>query len=146
MQAPIRDFLLRCSCAVGLLAGTGIAQAEIYVIVHRDSPVIEADAQSVANLYLGRTRSLAAGRFAVLFDQADNAARERFVRSLLGMSLPQINAYWARLSFTGRVAPPSVRAGDAEVIAGVRDNPAAVGYVASPPRDDSVRVILRLED
>lgn len=142
----MRGFLMRCTCAIGLMVGAGLAQAEIYVIVHRDSPVVEADAQSVANLYLGRTRSLAAGRFAVLFDQADNAARERFVRKLLGMSLPQINAYWARLSFTGRVAPPSVRPGDAEVIAGVRDNPAAVGYVTSPPQDDSVRVILRLKE
>lgn len=61
------------------------------------------------------------------------------------MSLPQVNAYWARLNFTGRVLPPQVRESDEEVLAVVRSQRNAVGYLATAPDDRSVRVLMRLE-
>jgi hypothetical protein len=61
------------------------------------------------------------------------------------MSLPQVNAYWARLSFTGRVLPLAVRETDEQVLAVVRAERDAVGYIGTAPADPAVRVVMRLE-
>lgn len=139
--------LLRLLFVLSGVFGALQAQADVFVIVHRDNPLPELASEHVASLYLGRARSFSTGDFAVVFDQHQSGkVRERFVRLLLGMSLPQVNAYWARLSFTGRVTPPDAREDDEAVIAAVAQEPLAIGYVESRPADPRVRVVLRLEE
>jgi ABC-type phosphate transport system substrate-binding protein len=132
-------------CCVLLLAATAAAHADVYVIVHRDNPVASLGADKVASLYLGRSRSFGSGQFVVPVDQSGHSpVREQFFHELAGMTPPQVNAYWARLAFTGRVTPPQVRDDDAAVIEAVASDPLAIGYVSDAPADPRVRVVLRL--
>lgn len=140
-------FSIRLYCALILAGLTAAVHADVYVIVHRDNPVHALGIDKVASLYLGRSRSFGSGHFAVLVDQPGHApVRERFFLRLAGMTQPQVNAYWARLSFTGRVTPPEVRVSDAEVVAAVASEPLAIGYVSTPPVDPRVRVVLHFGD
>jgi hypothetical protein len=144
MMRSLPQFSIRLYCALILAGLTATVQADVYVIVHRDNPVATIGMDKVASLYLGRSRSFGSGHFAVLVDQSGHApVRERFFLKLAGMTLPQIDAYWARLSFTGRVTPPEVRVSDAEVIDTVAAEPLAIGYVSVPPADPRVRVVLQ---
>jgi hypothetical protein len=139
-----RDILLVLGASVSMLWGGG-ALAEVFVIVNAGAPAASIDRKRLEQLYFGRARTFADGSFAVIVDRPDSTLRERFFWALGGMSLPQVNAYWARLNFTGRVLPPQVRNTDDEVLAVVRRDSNAVGYIGRDPDDASVRVVMRLE-
>lgn len=129
---------------LGLVWSLG-THADVYVIANPGLP--ELNRQQVADLYLGRLRMLPSGEPATVLDQPnDRPVREQFFRLLLNMPLPQVNAYWARLTFTGRQTAPEISPDDGAVVRIVSSNPRAIGYVGSPPPDNQVRVILRLHE
>lgn len=143
MAIPWRS-LIFAACS-NMLLGVSTAAAEVFVIVNAAAPESRLDRDRLEKLYFGRSRTFTDGTFAQVVDRPDSALRERFYRALGGMTLPQVNAYWARLTFTGRVLPPAVRETDEQVVAVVRAQPDAIGYVATLPKDDAVRVVMRLE-
>ena len=55
-----------------------------------------------------------------------------------------MNSYWARLSFSGQMQPPQVVDTEAVMLRSRRDNPRAIGYLAKPPDDERLRVLLAL--
>jgi ABC-type phosphate transport system substrate-binding protein len=127
--------------------------AEVVVIVHPESSVQALTPRQVSDLYLGRSRFI--GRqereatlpTSVYEHPADSPVREVFIRSLNGMTLSQLNAYWARLRFSGEVLPPVALTGNAAVIDAVRRDRSAIGYVdASAIGGVPVKIVLRLKD
>lgn len=145
MRTPA-SILLRIVGTMGLCFMVGAARADIYVIAHVNGNTEQLTRQQVADLYLGRTRMLQPGDYVILIDQNnDQPVRERFFRLLTNMSLSQVNAYWARLRFTGRQHPPEPQANDAKVIEAVSRDPLAIGYVGTQP-GNQVRVILHLHE
>ena len=71
--------------------------------------------------------------------------RSSFYRKLVDKSVAEINAYWARLLFTGRATPPRVLSSDPLVVKSVRENLDAVAYVDSKNLDGKVKVVYRLK-
>jgi len=126
------------------------APADVAVVVHPDSPLRSLNAREVSNLYLGRVRSVGVdgARIAVtLFEQpADSALREAFFRALNGMAIRQVNAYWARLRYSGEVLPPSQLADSAAVVDAVARDRSAIGYVDARAVSPSVRTVLLLKE
>ena len=132
---------------VGLCTIMGAAHADVYVIANHAAPVEQLSQQQVADLYLGRTRTLQPGGYVTLLDQTnEQPVRERFFKAIANMSLTQVNAYWARLTFTGRQHPPQPKTSDAKVIEAVSNDPLAIGYVGNLPPGSQVRVILHLHE
>ena len=130
-----------------LLLAAGQGRADIVVILNVDNPVQALTPRQVSDLYLGRTRTFPGGAATLVFEQPRQArTREEFFHRLNGMSLKQLNAYWARLQFSGEVQPPIQLDDSAAVLAGVRKNSAAIGYVDATAVDGSVRVVLRLKE
>jgi ABC-type phosphate transport system substrate-binding protein len=78
-------------------------------------------------------------------DQAKSSAvRDAFSREILGKSVAAVEQYWTQAIFSGRAVPPVEKHSDADVLAYVRENPGAIGYVsASAPRDGVKRVTLK---
>lgn len=147
MRAKPLSSLSRIACAIALCGVLGMARADIYVIANPSVPGEQFTQQQIADLYLGRTRTLQSGNYVTLLDQAnEQPVRERFFRLIANMSLTQVNAYWARLTFTGRQQPPQARGSDAKVIEAVSRDPNAIGYVSAPPGGGQVRVILHLHE
>lgn len=123
------------------------AVSEIAIIAHRNNPLRSLTPREVSDLYLGRLRSLPAdpGSLPALYDHpSDHELRARFFHLLNGMSLKQLNAYWARLRFSGAVLPPYTLPNSRAVVDAVGKNPVAIGYVEAGSVDDSVKVLLRL--
>lgn len=147
MPAKPPSSLSRMTCLIALCGVLGTARADIYVIANPSVPGEQFTQQQIADLYLGRTRSLQSGHYVTLLDQGnDQPVRARFFRQIANMSLAQVNAYWARLTFTGRQQPPQARSSDAKVIEAVSREPNAIGYVSAPPSGAQVRVILHLHE
>jgi ABC-type phosphate transport system substrate-binding protein len=70
--------------------------------------------------------------------------RELFSTAVHGRSTETIVAYWNIQIFSGREIPPDTRASDAAVLAFVRVNPNAIGYVTpGTPLGTDVKVVWR---
>lgn len=78
-------------------------------------------------------------------EPAEAAVRERFARKVLDKSPMAVKAYWNQQIFAGRDVPPLEKPSDAEVVAFVRQNPGAVGYV-SGGADTSGLLVIPLRD
>ena len=123
------------------------ANADVVVIVNRDNQVSAMTAVEVANFYLGRTRVFKPEGNALILEQPrDCTLREEFFRRLNGMPIKQLNAYWARLEFSGEVQPPRALDDSRAVLDAVRKNRNAIGYIDAALVDSSVRVVLTLKD
>lgn len=147
MRRPLAIALYACLLC---LAGPLAARTEIVVIAHPDSPVLSLTAREVSDLYLGRARSLGTDEQRVslaLYEQpANSAVRETFFRALNGMGIKQLNAYWARLRFSGEVLPPASLPDSRAVVEAISRNRSAIGYVEANAVNDSVKVVLRLKE
>ncbi|MDD5581451.1 MAG: hypothetical protein PHY16_19570 [Methylobacter sp.] len=119
------------------------AQAELVVIAHFKNSIVGLTAKQVQDLFLGRERTFPNGKFALPIDQS-SPLRAEFYEKLTGRPVEQINAYWARIMFTGQASPPQQLPDDKAVLQTVRENEGAIGYIDKTRVDNTVRVLLLL--
>jgi hypothetical protein len=89
---------------------------------------------------MGRIRSFSYGSIALPLDKS--TLRARFYELLTGRGIEQVNAYWARIMFSGQASPPTIVPDDEAVLKTVRMNEGAIDYIDASRVDDSVRVVL----
>ena len=129
---------------LALVVATHGAQAQGYVVVVNESNTVSALSRSeAANLFLKKSARFANGRPAVPVDLAKDAQiRDSFSRAVLGRSASAIASYWQQQIFAGKDVPPVEKPSDADVLAFVRANPNAIGYVsAGAPLGGGVKVV-----
>ena len=132
---------------LGMVAGRP-THADIVVIAAHDSPINTITVQETAHLYMGRINGVAGigATPILLYDLPDGPLRETFFRLLNGMSIEQVNAYWARLQFSGNVLPPTRLSNARAVLDAVSHHLNAIGYVDDSSVDASVKILLRLRE
>lgn len=132
----VRFALASCLSLLAIsLAGQADAQttgssSNLVVVVNAKMPAPALTAKDVTDLYLGRTRNLSNGQAVVPLDNpAASTVRARFYKALTGKAITDINAYWARLLFTGQSSPPQPMADTAALLDAVRSSPFMMAYV-----------------
>lgn len=137
-----RYFLVCCFAATPVIAA---AADDIVVIVNQKTAVNKLSREEVIDIFLGRNRRLPSGVTALPLDlPGTSLEREQFYSRLTSKSVSEINAYWARLIFSGRASPPSLAHSQEEAMQMVADNRSAVGYVARSKVIPSVKIIFEL--
>ncbi|PLY06916.1 MAG: hypothetical protein C0622_00455 [Desulfuromonas sp.] len=139
--------LLFC-IAIPLLVGLPLfrVEAAMVVIVHPKNGTESMNQRQLVDLYMGRSMNFPNGEPALTLDQAANSqARADFYHLLVDKNLAQVNAYWARLLFTGRSTPPRPLDDSRAVLKAVSENPSAIGYLDSSEIDSSVKVVAYVE-
>lgn len=115
--------------------------AEISVIVHLQN-TDKIDASDISQLFLGKISSFPGGDVAIPVALArGNSTREQFNEKVLHKTENQYKAFWSRLVFTGRAAPPNELKNSDQLRDLVAKNPALIGYIDSSSVDDTVKVI-----
>lgn len=129
-----------------LLAAPVSAPAELVLIVNPSSGVEHLSRTEAVNIFMGRYRKLPSGIVAFPIDIGSNSKeRKEFYQLLVRKDLPEIDAYWARLVFSGQTSPP-LQAPDARTaVQLVASNRSAIAYVDRAAVNDSVKVIIGLE-
>jgi ABC-type phosphate transport system substrate-binding protein len=118
------------SALLWAILSTGSQADGLVVIAHRDSGIKQLQRSELVNLYLGRTKKLLSGITAVPIDSSANSEQKKtFYEQLVNKSLPEIQAYWARLLFTGQATPPQQADSTAEVLEMVSHNQGAIAYI-----------------
>lgn len=121
--------------------------SDVVVIVNINNPISALEKREIIDLFMGKKHVFHDGQSARPFDQNESSqARASFYRHLINKNIAQVNAYWARLLFTGRATPPQEFSDDKAVIEAVRNAPGAIAYIDSQWLDDSVKEVFRVQD
>ncbi|HEX2833186.1 MAG TPA: hypothetical protein VHW00_09235 [Thermoanaerobaculia bacterium] len=126
-----------------LLIASGTAHAAAFKVIVNDSVKVQSlPKKAVSDLFLKKSVKWEGGRAVVVVDQVEAAeVRDAFSRAVHGKPAAAIKSYWTQQIFAGRDVPPVEKKSDAEVLAFVRANAGAIGYVADSTATDGVRVL-----
>jgi ABC-type phosphate transport system substrate-binding protein len=137
MRAPL------ALAAAALLAAALPAAAEDFkVVVHPDNPASSLSAAQVSRLFLKKSLRWPEGRPVRPVEPASPRLRERFAVAIHDKSLNAVKSYWNQIIFSGRDVPPLEKPDDAGVLAYVRAEPGAIGYVSAAADATGVKVLL----
>lgn len=136
-------FLVLC-CLIMLAP---LARADLVLVANLQSGIDRLSKDDVVNIYLGRYRRLPSGITAEPIDMTDDSGlRARFYRELVNKSLAEINAYWARLVFSGRTRPPQIAESVEAALRQVVAQPGALVYLERSQADKRVKVVFEFSE
>lgn len=129
-----------------MACNSGSLVAEVVVIANKDNLVKLLTKKQVIDIYMGRTSLFPDGQAALPIDQdSDSPIRKLFYRSLVNKTVNEINAYWARLIFSGRATPPQTIDSAQSIIEFIKDNKAAIAYIRKEELTDDVKVVTNVD-
>jgi ABC-type phosphate transport system substrate-binding protein len=113
-----------------------------WVVVNPHNPTDTLRRDEVSRLFLKKITRWSDGRPAVPVDLVLSApAREAFSRDIHRRSAAAIKKYWQQMVFSGESAPPPEVASEEDVLAIVRSDPAAIGYVSDEVVLHGVKIV-----
>ena len=129
--------------AVATLARTSSLSAqEFKVIVNSANSTSELSTDVTAKLFLKQSTKFPNGTAAQPVDLAKTSAvRAAFSKAVLGRPSSAVETYWQQQIFSGKDVPPPAKASDDDVIAFVKANPGAIGYVSAGASTAGVKVV-----
>jgi len=128
-----------------LLQPGAAVHAELAVVVNARCGVAAMTRNEVINIFFGRNRQFFNGIEVQPVDMADgHPDRARFYTSLVGKDLSEVNAYWSRQVFSGRMQPPAKVGSPEEVLKWVASHSGGIGFIELSKADARVRVVYEL--
>lgn len=122
------------------------AQAELVVVASSSNPIHQIEKQDLIDVYMGRFNTLPSGQNVSTIDFPSNSKeRDKFYLYLTGKSSAQINAYWARLLFTGRARPPLELESKDAVVEHLIRHPNTIAYMKAEDVDSRLKVLYKLD-
>lgn len=117
----------------GFFSATMPADAsDFVVIVNAANPAASLSEQDVSQMFLKRLTKWSDGVRVMPVDLGEGApTRESFSQTVHQKGTAAVKAYWQKMIFSGREVPPAEKGSAAEVVAFVKANRGAIGYV--PP-------------
>lgn len=139
----IARFRLPALLALLTLLAASPAAADLVVVANARSGVERLSRDEVINIFLGRYRQLPSGIAALPIDQpANHPLKAQFYRKLVNKDLAEINAYWARLIFSGKTAPPHQATTTTGVVNWLANTQGAIGYMERDMVDPRLRIVM----
>lgn len=140
-----RRFFLPLAIFWVLIQPAAEVRAELVVVVNARSGVAAMTRNEVINVFFGRNRQFFNGLEAQPVELADSHPElARFYRLLVGKDMSDINAYWSRQVFSGRMQPPAKVQSTDEILKWVVSHPGGIGVVDLAKADARVRVVYEL--
>lgn len=129
------------------VVGSTLVRADIAIVVNAESEIDELSERQVRDLFMGRYSAFPNGAAALPIDQpVRSELRQRFYRTLTGKTVSQINAYWAKLIFSGRASPPRIARSAEAVAEMVAQNKSTIAYMPVDSVQQSARVVFIIKD
>jgi ABC-type phosphate transport system substrate-binding protein len=128
--------------AVGRGAAAPSGEGRYLVIVHPANASITLRRDEVSRLFLKKITRWSNGRTAAPVDLVVSApARDVFSRDVHRRPPSAIKKYWQQMVFSGQSAPPPEVATEQDVLAMVRKDPSAIGYVSDEVSLQGVKIV-----
>ncbi|MCL4818703.1 MAG: phosphate ABC transporter substrate-binding protein [Vicinamibacteria bacterium] len=135
--------VLALAALAALPAATAASQGPGYrVVVHPQNTTPSLSRSELTRLFMKKITAWPDGKTVVPVDQERVApVRQAFSSAVHMKDSDAVAAHWQVLVFSGRDTPPRTLRSDDEVVAFVRENPGAVGYVSEGASLAGVRVV-----
>jgi hypothetical protein len=118
------------------------ACAELVVVVSPQVSIDHMSREEVVNIFLGRFRQIGGGVSAMPVDLPPlRPEKTLFYQKLLNKNLAEINAYRARLVFSGRTQPLRQALNDEDMLSFVATTQGAIGYIERAKADARVKIV-----
>ncbi len=128
------------------LARPSGALADLVLIANAQIDADNISQEEAINIYMGRLRQFPSGVAAKPLDLPPSGTEKaNFYHFLINKNLSDIEAYWARLVFSGRTSPPRTVGSSKEMLELVAGDRSAIGYMDRTQMDKRVKVILELQ-
>jgi ABC-type phosphate transport system substrate-binding protein len=130
-----------------MMGGPGLAPAQEYavdyqVIINASNSTRSLTRDQLKSIFLKKMVKWDSGAPVVPVDQmATSPVRVVFTKIVHGKPVSAIASYWQQQIFAGREVPPVEKEGDAAVVAFVKANPGAVGYVTGGTSAPGTRLL-----
>lgn len=112
------------------------------VIVNNANGTAPLAKKELSQLFMKKTARWSDGTPVVAIDQTEKSpVRDQFTQEVHGKSVAAVKSYWQQQIFSGRDVPPVEKSTDAQVVAFVKQNAGAIGYVADTADTAGVRVV-----
>ncbi|MCK5829786.1 MAG: hypothetical protein KAH20_05745 [Methylococcales bacterium] len=132
------------SLALLLVCSFQVTAEDIVVIGNIDNTLNILTKRQVIAIFMGRTRKFSNGIRALPLDEA--SLRNEFYERLTHRSISQIDAYWARLTFSGSAPLPPVRQDQQSIITEVKKAKGKIAYIKKNQLDESqVKLLFSIE-
>lgn len=106
------------------------------VLISGQSGTANLTQKQVMSLFLGRSRYLPDGDKVTALDHPiESEIRASFYRALTGKNISDIDAYWARLKYSGRASPPLPVETSEEIIEILSQEPGVIAYLPATYKD-----------
>ncbi len=135
--------LVRVGLALAVTWIVALADAPEYrLVVNAGNPATSVTRGEAARMFLKKVVSWPNGWTVTAVDQErGSAVRQAFSRDVHQKDADAIAAHWQTAVFSGRDVPPPIARSDAAVLAFVRANAGAIGYVSGTAAVEGVKVL-----
>lgn len=144
----VKCSLLIFTAAMCLLSTTFVAHAQekIVVVTNLNNDVQTLDKKGLIDLFMGKYSAFPNGKDATPIDvELDAELKSQFYKSLVGLSLARVNAYWSRLKFSGRVKPPVIEQTLDDIKQRLEEDESALAYLYESNVTDNMKVVYRFD-
>ncbi len=123
----------------------GQISADILVVVNTKNETSSLSKYELIDLYMGRFRTFPNRLPVKLYDHDEESSlRNQFYRQLIDKSVAEVNAFWARLLFTGRAKPPKIFEDNDELFNVLVDDTQAIAYINEQDLRDNMKIVYRI--
>ena len=123
----MKRLLLSALALVLALAASGQrVAAQGYVIVVNAAGPATLSKSEVSNVFLKKSTKLTPVDL-----EKSSKVRDAFSKDVHGRPAAAVSTYWQQQIFAGKEMPPAEKGSDADVLAFVKGNPKAIGYVSA---------------
>ncbi|MBH0063053.1 hypothetical protein I6E85_18145 [Pseudoalteromonas sp. NZS71] len=142
MMSP-RNFFITALLLLCLLFMSFYAKSTEFVVVVNKSNAINAlSKREIIDIYMGRYLTFPDGETSKPLDlPAQSTLKNDFYLKLVNKDEQKINAYWARLLFSGRAKPPTPSTSVEDAINKIAASQFAIGYIPLSQVTDAVKVV-----
>ena len=138
--------LLAVVLALHSFSSVAQSQEKIVVVTNLNNDVQVLDKKEIIDLFMGKYSAFPNGRQATPIDiELNDELKGQFYKSLVGLPLARVNAYWSRLKFSGRVKPPAIEQTIEDVKQRLEDDESALAYVYESYVTDKMKVVYRFD-
>ena len=133
--------ILKFLLVISISIMSNLSLSDMAVIVHPDNASI-INPDIIKKIFLGKKKKFTDGNVAMPVNALESLPSfDAFNATIISKSRTQINAYWARLVFTGKADMPKILPSDSAIISVVSANQGAIGYIDSSSVTDKVKVV-----
>ena len=130
-----------------LLSASVLAQEPLAVVVNKANPVSKLSRSELIDLFMGKYVAFPDDSKAIPVElKGEHKIKVDFYKNLVGMPLSRVNAYWARLRFTGRKRAAVFQPNENDLIAFIIANKQAIGYVPQSLITTDLKVVYILNE